>query len=149
MSLLTTAQAVTEDTTTHDLTTLVQSSQYRDTFTAVLMGVAISVWIFKQLYPFLAKKNQASDTADGRLANGVILQKDADGQYVLLGLPRMLRDFNAIMEEFTGQMRQLVNHQSSTLKKLDETGNHTQRMLGQLAASVEKFHRAMESRLRP
>lgn len=134
-----------------DIAGLVQDSSQRETFIAVMVGVAATIWIIKQMIPlfqWMKGQERSDDKFMCREATKVILQKDLDGNNVFLSMPRMLREFRDIMHIFSedmkgvfGEMKNLGNHQSETLRRMDKTQHETLRIITKLNDSTERFQK--------
>lgn len=133
--------------------TLLDQSSQKETLIAVFIGVMGTVWIIRQLVPLVQwfkgeKKLVDDDSTDWKQAVRIVNQKDADGNSVFLGLPRMIRDFTLALNGFTsemrnvfGEMKQLGNHQSETLRQMNKTSHETLRLLMKMNESTERFQK--------
>jgi len=126
----------------------IDSSAQRDVFIAVILGVMGTVWVIKQVAPLIQwmkgenKDRQQKEDEEELLANSreairIVLQRDLDGQYVILGIPKMLRDFTTILAQFTDKIGTLVNHQSETLKHLNDKAEETQRLALKIKSATD------------
>lgn len=114
-----------------------QTSSQRETFIAVLVGVAATVWIIKQLWPMVVKKKEPHEDTE-KEAMRIITAKDQDNQYMLLSIPRLLRDFTTALVSYQTDMRQLVNHQQ-------ETNSRSLEIIGEMHKGVQETLRIVET----
>lgn len=132
---------------------LLEASSQKETLMAVIIGVVSTIWIVGKVLPLVQwlkgdKKMVDSDENDWKSAVRIVNQKDIDGNSVFLGLPRMIREFTSVMQGFTGEMRNvftemknLGNHQSETLRRMDKNQHETLRILTKLNTSTERFQK--------
>lgn len=128
---------------TSQLMQLAQASSNRDLFLSFVIGSAVIIYAVKTLYPILRKKDgQKSDDmtiGDAKRAFEIITHEDADGQVLLLSIPRILRDFSNTVVSLEQSIRRLVNHQEDTnkfnariIEKMHESVQETLRLMHEL-----------------
>lgn len=102
--------------------------------TDVVIIVGIIVVAVVYIYRTVREIKNGNSTSLSREAHEIITKKDDYGQPVLLGMVKHLREFKEgvramqqTLREVAKDMRQLCNHQTETLKRIDKRVNNLEK----------------------
>ena len=109
------------------LSDMIEQSKFRETVMMVCLVIFCVGYILKIVMGMMKTRSKKEDTVvdseieEARVASiRVITTKDTDGNYMLLSIPRHMRELVDEMHDIGKSMTHLVNHQSEIITKLNK-----------------------------